>query len=321
MLGGDERSPRPAPAPPPARSRPTRAAPSAASRARTPRLATIPARRRRPVRAADDVERRADRLPRPDRHDPDLLVRRRLAGSGAAKLRDQIVVVGATAPALQDVHPTSAPGERQLPGAEIQANAIWTALNGNPLRPIPDWRGVRDRRGARRPGAVARAARSGPCAAACSPSVLGALYLVGAQLAFNGGAVLPVAVPLVALAFALALSLLARAVDRAVRPHASRPLQRRARGRRARAHQGPRRDPARGRAPARPGRRAARRRHRRAHRPHEPHVRRRRARARPPGDPRRARIRYAAVLHDVGKIGVPDSILRKPGRLTTRRWR
>ena len=27
-------------------------------------------------------------------------------------------------------------------------------------------------------------------------------------------------------------------------------------------------------------------------------------------------IRYAAVLHDVGKIGVPDNILRKPARLT-----
>ena len=27
-------------------------------------------------------------------------------------------------------------------------------------------------------------------------------------------------------------------------------------------------------------------------------------------------IRHAAVLHDVGKIGVPDEILRKPGRLT-----
>lgn len=31
---------------------------------------------------------------------------------------------------------------------------------------------------------------------------------------------------------------------------------------------------------------------------------------------RRARLREAAVVHDVGKIGVPDAILLKPGRLT-----
>jgi diguanylate cyclase (GGDEF)-like protein/putative nucleotidyltransferase with HDIG domain len=35
------------------------------------------------------------------------------------------------------------------------------------------------------------------------------------------------------------------------------------------------------------------------------------------GEDRVQRIRLAGVLHDIGKIGVPDSILRKPGPLTT----
>lgn len=31
-------------------------------------------------------------------------------------------------------------------------------------------------------------------------------------------------------------------------------------------------------------------------------------------------LKYGALLHDIGKIGIPDSILRKPGHLTSVEW-
>ena len=38
------------------------------------------------------------------------------------------------------------------------------------------------------------------------------------------------------------------------------------------------------------------------------------------GEAERAALRYGAYLHDVGKIGIPDAILRKPGRLDDAEW-
>jgi adenylate cyclase len=51
--------------------------------------------------------------------------------------RGRAVVVGPSAPSLQDVHVTSATGDELMSGAEVQANAIWTALHGFPLKSAP----------------------------------------------------------------------------------------------------------------------------------------------------------------------------------------
>ena len=56
-----------------------------------------------------------------------------------AAVRGKIVVVGASAVALQDLHRTSVAGEDLMPGPELQANAIDTVLRGFPLREGPAW--------------------------------------------------------------------------------------------------------------------------------------------------------------------------------------
>lgn len=129
----------------------------------------------------------------------------------ASAFRDKIVVVGATDPILQDIHPTAA-GDG-MPGPEINANAIATILDDFPLRDPPGWVAFLVIAGGGLLTPLAALRLSGlrwlPV-----PLLLGVGYLVAAQLAFDGGTVLPVAAPLTALVIgALATLAIAYATD------------------------------------------------------------------------------------------------------------
>jgi adenylate cyclase len=51
--------------------------------------------------------------------------------------KGRIVVVGASAQSLQDLHPTSTTEDEEMPGPEIQAHAIDTLIRGIPLTVVP----------------------------------------------------------------------------------------------------------------------------------------------------------------------------------------
>jgi adenylate cyclase len=120
---------------------------------------------------------------------------------GRGDVRGKVVVVGADDPILQDVHPT--PLAESTPGPAINASAIATILDGFPLRDPAGWLAL---------VLIAGLGLLTPLAALRLtglrwlpiPVVLALAYLVAAQLAFDGGTVLPVAAPLVALVFGAA---------------------------------------------------------------------------------------------------------------------
>jgi adenylate cyclase len=131
--------------------------------------------------------------------------------------RGKVVVVGPSAPSLQDVHATSASNSEQMAGAEIQANATATLLRGAPLRDIPAWLAV----------LIVAVMAVGPPLACVRGSrwrlplvfvALGGTLALAAQLAFDGGTVLPVVVPALALTLSaggtLGVDLLTGAMER-----------------------------------------------------------------------------------------------------------
>jgi adenylate cyclase len=129
--------------------------------------------------------------------------------------RGKTVVVGATAPSLQDIHPTSTDG--QMSGPEAQANAIGTVMRGFPLTSAPGWVNL----------ALILAfglaipllsLRVGPLGMTGATIALAALLALGVQLAFNSGRIVAFVYPLGALVLsfggALAVKLMTEAFER-----------------------------------------------------------------------------------------------------------
>jgi adenylate cyclase len=112
---------------------------------------------------------------------------------------DKLVVVGTTAPSLQDVHPTSTSGDDLMSGPEIQASTISTVRSGVPIRSSP---GVLDLAAIVLFGLLPALGTLvlSPVRGILLSLAVGAAYAVTVQLSFNSGLILPFVVPLGTLA-------------------------------------------------------------------------------------------------------------------------
>ena len=133
------------------------------------------------------------------------------------KVRGKIVVVGASAPSLQDLHPVPTAHDELMPGPEVQANAISTVLRGLPLRDAPWWLDVLAPLALALVVPLASLWLRARWAMLLGLAALGA-WLAAAQLAFEAGTVVTVVPSLVALLLgsvgALGIGALAAARER-----------------------------------------------------------------------------------------------------------
>src|SRR3954449_6945756 len=235
-----------------------------------------------------------------------------------AKLRGRVVVVGATAPTLQDVHSTPTASDRLMSGPEIQANAISTALRGLPLREAPGWTGVLALLLLGPLAALVHLRLRGLKAAAASP--LAALVFAGVvQAAFAKGWIVTATYPLLALALGtLSTMTTAFVVERRERRRVDEHndvLEERVRERTAQLRETQleivqrlsQAAESRDRAQGAQNQRIRRMTHRLAL-----------AIGLPEGEAEM--IGHASAMHDVGKIGIPDRVLLKPGKLDAEEW-
>ena len=234
-------------------------------------------------------------------------------------LRGKIVVVGASAPTVLDVHPTSTTGGSSLmSGPEIQANAIWTALNGLPMRTAPPWL---DLLAILALSAVLPlvAARYGVLAAMGALPALGVALCGGAYAAFAAGTMLTITPALAALAVSglstVVASHLGESRERRRVTGLNELLDKKVRERTRELSEAHLEIISRlGHAvESRDGETGA-------------HVERISRLTHDLAlacglDPAQAEeIGQASIMHDVGKIAVPDHILYKPGRLDDDEW-
>ena len=120
--------------------------------------------------------------------------------------RNKVVVVGPVALSLQDVHPTSFSNGGLMSGAEVEANAIATALRGFPLQHSPGYLGDL---------LIVLLALIAPLACmrfSPFPALLlalgaGGLFALGAQLAFNAGWIITFVYPALALILSVVFSI------------------------------------------------------------------------------------------------------------------
>ena len=236
----------------------------------------------------------------------------------AQSFENKIVVIGASAPTLQDVHPTSTARSELMSGPEIQANAIWTAMNGMPLRRAPAWLGLL---------AIVLLSivvplaglRMNPLVAVLTGVVAGAVYLALAWIAFTEGLIVDIVAPLVGLLVATVTGTVAgHLVERRARRRIaeySAELEQAVRERTADL------DALQVEIIERLGQAVDSRDNDTGE-----HIRGigslsyRLARAIGLDEDRAEMLRRASAMHDVGKIAIPDAILQHPGPLNDEQW-
>jgi CHASE2 domain-containing sensor protein len=235
-----------------------------------------------------------------------------------ALVRGRIVVVGASAATLQDVHPTPTASGELMSGPEIEANSIYTATHGLPLRDAPRWIDLLAILALGVLPALASLRLRALLAALLAPGAAVA-WLVIAQVAFDHGHVLSVAAPLFALALGTVATIAAGYLAERKRRHRfaerNEALEEAVHERTAELRET------------------------------QLEIIHRLAAATESRDEETGlhlerigllcervglvlgltaaeaeTLRHASLLHDVGKIAVPDAILTKPGKLTDEEW-